>query len=128
MRILVIDDDQSIRKLLNFNLSASNHEVISAVDGLDGIKKAIALKPDLILLDIMMPIMDGFETCRKLKSDGNTKNIPIFILSAKSQMTDLDEAFDAGADDYIIKPFDIDKLEYTLNFKLKIYNERKKKK
>ena len=125
MKILAIDDDQNIRRLLSFNLSAANHEVIVAVNGKEGLAKAVAEKPDLILLDIMMPVMNGYEACEKLKATEETKNTPVFILSAKSQMMDLDDAFDVGADDYITKPFDIEKLEYSINYKLKLYNERK---
>ncbi len=128
MKILVVDDDQNIRRLLSFNLTAANHEVIIAVNGKDGLQKAVSHKPDLILLDIMMPEMNGYDTCKMLKKTEETKNIPVFMLSAKSQMMDLDDAFDAGADDYITKPFDVEKLEYSINYKLKLYNERKKKK
>ena len=85
-------------------------------------------KPDLILLDIMMPVMNGYETCEILKNTEETKDIPIFMLSAKSQMVDLDDAFNVGADDYIVKPFDIEKLEYSINYKLKLYKERTGKK
>jgi two-component system alkaline phosphatase synthesis response regulator PhoP len=128
MKLLVVDDDQNIRRLLSFNLTASNHEVIVAPDGKQGIQLAKKEKPDLILLDIMMPVMNGYETCKILKKTEETKDIPIFMLSAKSQMIDLDDAFNAGADDYITKPFDIDKLEYSINYKMKLYNERTGKK
>jgi two-component system, OmpR family, alkaline phosphatase synthesis response regulator PhoP len=126
MKILVVDDDQNIRRLLNFNLSAAGHEVIVANNGKEGVEKAIKEKPDLILLDIMMPVMNGYEACKTLKEQDITKDIPVFMLSAKSQMMDLDDAFNVGADDYITKPFDIEKLDYSINYKLKTYNERKK--
>jgi len=126
MKILVVDDDQNIRRLLNFNLSAAGHQVIVATNGKEGVEKAIKEKPDLILLDIMMPVMNGYEACKTLKEQDTTKDIPVFMLSAKSQMMDLDDAFNVGADDYITKPFDIEKLDYSINYKLKTYNERKK--
>jgi len=126
MKVLVVDDDQNIRLLLNFNLSASGHKVITANNGKEGIDLALREKPDLILLDIMMPVMDGYQACQILKEKSITKDIPVFILSAKSQMMDLDEAFNAGADDYITKPFDIEKLEYSINYKLKNFRERNK--
>ncbi|KQC05631.1 MAG: hypothetical protein APR54_08065 [Candidatus Cloacimonas sp. SDB] len=126
MKILVVDDDQNIRRLLNFNLSAAGHKVIVATNGKEGVEKAIKDKPDLILLDIMMPVMNGYEACKTLKEQDITKDIPVFMLSAKSQMMDLDDAFNVGADDYITKPFDIEKLDYSINYKLKTYNERKK--
>ena len=118
MRILIIDDDENIRRLVSFNLSLDGHEIIMAENGKKGFKTAKSEMPDLILLDVMMPVMDGIETCKKLKSDPQTKNIPVFMLSAKGQMKDLDEAFDAGADNYITKPFDVEKLNDTIQFKL----------
>lgn len=128
MKILVVDDDQNIRRLVSFNLTQSNHEIILAKDGSEGYKLAIKEQPDLILLDIMMPIMNGYQTCEKLKNDPATKDIPVFMLSAKGQMTDLDDAFNLGADDYITKPFDVEKLEFSINYKLKTLEQRKKKK
>jgi two-component system, OmpR family, alkaline phosphatase synthesis response regulator PhoP len=127
MKILVVDDDRNIRKLLDFNFTTANHKVLLSRNGSDAVKKAESEKPDLILLDIMMPVMDGYEACKILKQNEATKNIPVFMLSSKSQIVDLDEAFEAGADDYIIKPFDIEKLENTINYKLKLYNERQNK-
>ncbi|MBN1948760.1 MAG: response regulator [Candidatus Cloacimonetes bacterium] len=124
MKILIIDDDQNIRKLVSFNLSLKKHQVFAAKDGQEGIQLAISQQPDLILLDIMMPVMNGYETCKKLKADERTKNIPVFMLSARGQMTDLDDAFNSGADDYIVKPFDVGKLNYTIDYKMNTYLER----
>ncbi len=118
MRILIIDDDENIRKLVSFNLTMDGHEILQAVNGKDGLKKAKKEIPDLILLDVMMPVMDGIETCKRLKKESKTQNIPIFMLSAKGQMRDLDEAFDAGADNYITKPFEVEKLNDVITFKL----------
>ncbi|KUK52317.1 MAG: putative response regulator (CheY-like receiver domain and DNA-binding HTH domain), partial [Marinimicrobia bacterium 46_47] len=82
-------------------------------------------KPDLILLDIMMPEMDGLEVCSRLKKNPETRDIPIFMLSAKGQMQDLEDAFDVGADNYITKPFDVDKLSEIIQFKLNKMKEKK---
>lgn len=124
MRVLVVDDDQNIRRLVSFNLKADGHEVILATNGKEGLEAAQREQPDLILLDIMMPIMNGYETCSALKTDPETKEIPVFMLSAKGQMTDLDEAFAVGADNYITKPFDVEKLNKTIMFKLESYRAR----
>ncbi len=126
MKILIVDDDQNIRRLVSFNLSLENHEIFVASNGKEGIQVALENNPDLILLDIMMPVMDGYKTCKWLKKDPRTKDIPIFMLSVKGQMTDLDDAFNAGADDYITKPFDVEKLNKTINYKLESFQERKK--
>jgi len=124
MRVLVVDDDQNIRRLVSFNLKADGHEVILATNGKEGYETAQREHPDLILLDIMMPIMNGYETCSNLKQNPETKDIPVFMLSAKGQMTDLDEAFAVGADNYITKPFDVEKLNKTIMFKLESYKAR----
>jgi two-component system alkaline phosphatase synthesis response regulator PhoP len=118
MKILVIDDSSVICDLVKFTLTMKNHEVITAEDGDSGIKAAKKDQPDLILLDILMPKMNGYEACSILKKDELTKNIPIFILSAKGQMSDLEQAFKFGADNYITKPFNPDKLNEIIFYKL----------
>ncbi|HAE86392.1 TPA: two-component system response regulator [Candidatus Marinimicrobia bacterium] len=125
MKILVVDDEENIRKLVNYNLILDGYDVILAVDGKEGLEKAIQEKPDLILLDIMMPEMDGLEVCSRLKKNPETRDIPIFMLSAKGQMQDLEDAFDVGADNYITKPFDVDKLSEIIQFKLNKMKEKK---
>jgi DNA-binding response OmpR family regulator len=119
MRILIIDDDENIRRLVSFNLSMEGHELLQAENGKIGYQTAKKEQPELILLDVMMPVMDGIQTVKKLKTDPETKQIPVFMLSAKGQMEDLDEAFDAGADNYITKPFDVEKLNAKIAFKMK---------
>ena len=118
MKILVIDDSSVICDLVKFTLTMKNHEVITAENGDSGIKAAKKDQPDLILLDILMPKMNGYEACSILKKDELTKNIPIFILSAKGQMSDLEQAFKFGADNYITKPFNPDKLNEIIFYKL----------
>ncbi|MDD5581881.1 MAG: response regulator [Candidatus Marinimicrobia bacterium] len=124
MKILVVDDEENIRKLVQYNLVLDGHEVILAEDGKEGLEKARQEMPDLILLDIMMPEMDGLEVCSRLKKDPEMRDIPIFMLSAKGQMKDLEDAFEAGADNYITKPFDVDKLSEIIQFKMKKLQEK----
>lgn len=106
-RVLVVDDDRVIQQLLEVNLELEGYQVAgTASDGREAIKMAEDLKPDLILLDIMMPKMDGLEVCRHLKSDPKLAKIPIVLLSARAQDMDIREGLDIGADAYLTKPFD----------------------
>lgn len=91
--------------MLEYNLQEAGYETISALDGRDGVTLASKEKPELIVLDIMLPIMDGFEVCRAIKNDGVVAHTPIIILSAKSQETDKIIGLELGADDYVTKPF-----------------------
>ncbi len=104
-RILVVDDEPHIRKLVTFTLESRGHEVIEAEDGLSGIDKAASESPDLILLDVMMPVLDGLETARRLRDDPNTTGIPICMLSAKSQTYEQEAGLESGATSYVCKPF-----------------------
>jgi phosphate regulon transcriptional regulator PhoB len=104
-RILIIEDDHDIVEMLEYNLSQAGYETFSALNGEDGVGLAAKEKPDLVILDIMLPIIDGFEVCRTLKNDDTTAHIPIIILSAKSQETDKVVGLELGADDYVTKPF-----------------------
>ena len=104
-RILVADDDPLSIKLLNFRLRSVGHEVIFAVNGGEALEIATREKPDLVLLDIMMPVMNGFQVLRKLKSQEETKNIPVIMLTARSQEKDIVDGIEAGAVDYVTKPF-----------------------
>ncbi len=105
-KILVVDDEPNIVKLVSFILSSNGYEVIEASLGAEGVKKAKAEKPDLIILDVMMPKMDGFEAAKKIKSSVATKDIPILMLSSKAQFEDKMKGIDSGAMDYVTKPFD----------------------
>jgi CheY-like chemotaxis protein len=104
--ILVIDDDPVIQKLLSVNFEMEGYRVVTASDGVEGLAQVGVAKPDIILLDVMMPRMDGLAVARKLKSDPATKGIPIVLLSAKAQSTDIQSGLEAGAEDYVTKPFD----------------------
>ena len=103
--ILVVDDDDEIRDLLEFDLAQSGYEVDTANNGLLGLEKALSNRYDLILLDVMMPKMNGFDVCKNIRKAKST--VPILLLTAKGTINDKTEGFECGADDYLIKPFDI---------------------
>jgi two-component system alkaline phosphatase synthesis response regulator PhoP len=109
-KVLVVDDEVYILHILEFSLSAEGYEVITANNGELAIEKAKQEKPDLIVLDIMMPVLDGYETCRRLKRDSETKNIPVVLLTAKGRDIDKRLGFEVGAIDYVIKPFSPNRL------------------
>ncbi len=104
-KLLVVDDDTDIRELLEFDLAQSGYDVDTAVDGADGLQKALMNNYDLILLDVMMPKINGFDVCKNIKNQ--KPDIPILLLTAKGTIKDKTDGFDSGADDYIVKPFDI---------------------
>lgn len=104
-RILLIEDDEGIVTALRMRLEANNYEVLSALDGADGLKQARNEKPDLIILDIMLPKLDGYKIARMLKFDEKYSTIPILMLTAKVQQADIAKGKEAGADVYITKPF-----------------------
>ncbi|RPJ42281.1 MAG: response regulator [Candidatus Latescibacterota bacterium] len=104
-KILVVDDEVYILHILDFSLGAEGYEVITAADGEEAMRKARSEKPDLIVLDIMMPKVDGFEACRRLKADPETSPIPVILLTAKGREVDRQMGMEVGADDYIVKPF-----------------------
>ena len=114
-RILVADDDPLSIKLLNFRLRSVGHEVVFAVNGGEALEIATREKPDLVLLDIMMPVMNGFQVLRKLKSQEETKNIPVIMLTSKVQEKDVVFGLEAGAEDYITKPFSFAELNARVN-------------
>lgn len=109
-KILVIDDEKELLVLITKRLQDAGFEVITADNGMEGMEKARNLNPDLILLDILMPKMDGYEVCRLLKFDDKYKSIPIIILTAKTQESDKCTGSKVGADGYITKPFDVQPL------------------
>jgi two-component response regulator involved in phosphate regulation len=104
-RLLVVDDDDEIRELLEFDLSHSGYSVDTACNGMDGLNKAVTNSYDLVLLDVMMPKMNGFDVCKNLRKA--KPDIPVLLLTAKGTITDKTQGFDCGADDYLVKPFDI---------------------
>ena len=104
--MLVVDDDPVIVRLLEVNFEMEGFEVVSAVDGADGVEKAKSEQPDVVVSDVMMPKLNGLELCEALKADAATSDIPVVLLSAKAQVTDIRAGLDAGADDYVTKPFE----------------------
>ncbi len=105
-KILVVDDEEDLVIALSARLKAGGYEVLVARDGLEALTKARTLKPDLILLDLMLPKMDGYKVARLLKLDQRYAGIPILMLTARGQEMDQDLGRQAGVDDYIVKPFD----------------------
>jgi CheY-like chemotaxis protein len=103
--ILVADDDQNLRRILCLFLKNAHYEIVEASNGREALNMTRSQRPDCVLLDIMMPLIDGFSVCRQLKEDPETKRIPVVICTAKNKKEDLIEAIRAGAEDYIIKPF-----------------------
>jgi two-component system alkaline phosphatase synthesis response regulator PhoP len=114
-KVLVVDDEIYIVHILDFSLGMEGYEVATALDGEQALEKARADKPDLIVLDIMMPRLDGYETCRRLKADPQLKDVPVILLTAKGRNVDQKIGFEVGADDYITKPFSPRKLVDRIN-------------
>lgn len=116
-RILIVDDDDEIRELLEFDVAQSGYFVDVARDGLEGLNKALNNTYDLILLDVMMPKMNGFDVCKTIRQAKLA--IPILMLTAKGTIYDKTEGFDCGADDYLVKPFDIQEVLLRIRVLLK---------
>jgi DNA-binding response OmpR family regulator len=103
--VLVADDDEDIRSLVTFRLGRSGYRVIAAGDGEEALSLALEHAPDLAVLDVMMPRLDGYELTRRLRDHETTQAMPVILLTARAQEADVARGFDAGADDYIRKPF-----------------------
>ena len=107
LRILLIEDDLDIQRMVQLSLKfQGGHQVSVASGGVQGLALAAADKPDLILLDVMMPEMDGYETCQRLKADPETRPIPVVFLSARAQHSEIQKGKELGAIGYLVKPFD----------------------
>ena len=109
-KILVVDDQVDLVKTIKFTLELEQYEVLVSYNGEDALKQARKENPDLILLDIMLPKLDGYKVCRLLKFDEHYKHIPILMMTAKTQEKDKLLGKETGADEYIIKPFDMNEL------------------
>ncbi len=118
IKVLVVDDERNILDIIRFNLEVEGYEVITSRDGEEALRLVHELKPDLILCDIMMPEVDGLEVCRRLKADGRTNQIPVVMLSARTQAHDKVASIEAGADDFITKPFDFSDLVARITINL----------
>lgn len=126
--ILVVDDEEHIVELLKFNLEMQGYNIEVSYDGLDAFMKARDLNPDLILLDRMLPNIDGLEVLKKIREDSSTKNIPVIMLTAKTMEKDKIEGLEVGADDYISKPFSIQEVLARVKAVLRRYNSNKPEK
>ena len=109
-RILIVDDEKDIVESVQFRLEFEGFECLAAHDGEDALSRAKKESPNLILLDVMLPKMNGYQVCRLLKSDENYKHIPIIMITAKVQESDKFWGKESGADDYVTKPFDMEEL------------------
>ena len=125
-KILVIDDSEEIRSNIAELLRLSNYEVSEASDGKEGIQKSIAIKPDLIICDVMMPVMDGYGVLHAVHQNDPIRNTPFIFLTAKSEHSDLRKGMNLGADDYIIKPFDATELLNAVHARLEKMDQLKK--
>ena len=121
-KILVVDDEQEFRMMLRVRLEANGYEVSEAEDGAIGLEKARNTGPDLIILDVMLPKIDGYKVARLLKFDEKYRNIPIVLLTARSQQTDKETGMAVGGDAYLTKPY---KSEDMLEIVAKLLSERK---
>ena len=124
--VLVVEDEAHIRKVLEYNLKLDGFEVYLADDGATGLKLAREKRPDVILLDWLMPEMNGMQVLIELKNDVNTEHIPVFMLTAKGMLSDVTQAIDMGADDYITKPFNPMQLGKIIREKLEKCAKTKK--
>lgn len=118
-KVLVVDDEIPIQRIVKFNLEKEGYVVFLADDGKKALESVKQNRPDMILLDVMMPEMDGYEVCKVLKKDTKTKNIPVIMLTARGQESDEKKGLSSGADDYITKPFSPKKLMELVRQKIK---------
>jgi two-component system alkaline phosphatase synthesis response regulator PhoP len=113
-KVLIVDDEADIVETIKFSLELENIECIEAYDGEDALLKAKKEHPDLIIMDVMMPKMNGYKVCRLLKFDESYKHIPIIMLTARAQAKDIELGEETGADEYVTKPFEMETLEEVI--------------
>lgn len=123
-RILAVDDEARVLALIQKRLEFAGYEVITAVNGTEALHKARSERPNLIVLDLMLPGLNGYQVCRLLKNDETCRDIPILMLSSRSQETDITEGMRMGADDYMTKPYDSDKFIARVQSLLASYETR----
>jgi len=119
-KLLLVDDEKFFVDMLAERLTAKGFQIVEAYDGKEGFEKAHAEMPDLIVLDVMMPEMNGFDVCRKLKLDAKMKDIPVIMLTAKFQPNDVDFGKEMGADAYLTKPVELDALLHKVKALLRV--------
>lgn len=118
-KILIIDDDPSIVELIKINLELIGHETITATDGIKGVALCFQELPDLVILDVMMPEVDGFTVAKRIRNNKATENIPILMLTALGMLNDKVKGFNSGVDDYLVKPFELEELKVRVRALLK---------
>jgi two-component system, OmpR family, phosphate regulon response regulator PhoB len=106
-KVLVIEDDRSLAEVLSYNLKQSGYDVLVATDGQDGLLQAQIKSPDIVILDLMLPVIDGLDVCRRLRADASTRDLLVVMLTAKAEESDELVGFSLGADDYVTKPFSV---------------------
>ena len=122
-KILVVDDDRAINELIKVNLKLAGHDVIQAFDGTQGFALAKQELPNMLILDVMMPNVDGYTVAQRVRQNETTKNIPILMLTALSDIEDKGRGFSIGIDDYLVKPFDMEELKMRVKAILKRSNQ-----
>jgi CheY-like chemotaxis protein len=120
-RILVVDDDLAVRELIELTLHQAGYEVLSAADGKSAVEIVQKDKPDMVLMDVRLPVMDGYEACRRITSDPVIKHIPVVFISARGQVEEIRLGLSAGAVDYFVKPFSLELLKKRIQELLIIY-------
>lgn len=123
-KILIAEDERDIRELVAFSLQFGGFEVVQAANGAEAVERAPVEKPDLILMDVRMPKMTGYEACRALKAMPDMRHIPVVFLSAKGQESEIQTGLEAGAEEYILKPFAPDELVKQVKLVLERVAER----
>jgi DNA-binding response OmpR family regulator len=114
-RILIAEDEKDIRELITYTLMFAGHEVFPTANGEEAVQMAGQVLPDLIVLDVRMPRLTGYEACLQIKADARTQHIPVVFLSAKGQESEVQTGLEAGAEEYILKPFSPDQLAARVN-------------
>ena len=121
--LLIVEDEPSLSEVLKYNLEKEGFKVVTATDGQDGLRKAQALVPDLVVLDLMLPVLDGLQVCRQLRADPRTQHVRVLMLTARSEEVDEIVGFSMGADDYVTKPFKLKPLIHRIKALLRRPNE-----
>ena len=106
-KVLIVEDDRALAEVLQYNLNNAGYETIASTDGQDALNQARLKLPDLVVLDLMIPVIDGLEVCKRLRATSETRDTPILMLTAKGEETDQVVGFSVGADDYVVKPFSV---------------------
>lgn len=125
-KILIVEDEPDIVRMLEYNLKKEGYRIISASDGIEALRRLEGENPDIILLDLMLPEMDGLEVCRRLKQNPDTTRIPVIMLTAKSRESDKIVGLELGADDYITKPFSVGELIARVKAVLRRLHDKEK--